>query len=196
MKEFHFTKKYFKKTIFNDPETNVRVEISETPSIDISEEEYSLRISTRHTEEREIHRRYAIEHHLMQEKHRTPHLQFKFHTEKIGTFRIFLDIENSEEYKKAILGFIYKIKDVLKNIERHHPGITEELLVMELVSKLKKEEEFLKEKLTESINNKKVGFDEISEESMISIKNNSLLSEFLGERNINKLAEFTHTKER
>ena len=58
MKEFHFSKTYFNKLIFNDDESNIRVLVNEIPSFDISEEEYSLRVETRHEEKEPIHRKY------------------------------------------------------------------------------------------------------------------------------------------
>ena len=98
MKELHFSKKYFNKLLFD--ENKIRVVIREIPSIDISDEEYSLRVSTRY-EDPAMHRDYVIEHHLPPALHAFPHLQFKFHTEEIGQFRIRIDIKDSEEYKKA-----------------------------------------------------------------------------------------------
>ena len=93
-----------------------------------------------------VHRDYAIEHHPG-ERHSFPHLQFKFHTEEIGQFRLRIDIKDSAEYKKAILGFIYKIKDVLKHLENFRKGITSEILVLDLVNDLKDEGNFLGQKI-------------------------------------------------
>jgi hypothetical protein len=159
MKKFHFSKVYFNKLIFNDEKSKIRVVVKETPSLEVTEEGYSLRVETRHDDKEVIHRNYAIEHHLDQLKHSYPHLQFKFHTEEIGTFRIRLDFENQEEYEKAILGFIYKIKNVLLDLEKFRKGITDEILVLEQVNKLNIEEEFLTKKIYESITNYKIEFD-------------------------------------
>lgn len=83
MKELHFSKTYFKKEIFDDSKSGVRIVVREIPCIDIAEEEYSLRVSTRFEDEGTIHRDYAIEHHVDNPKHPFPHLQFKFHTESV-----------------------------------------------------------------------------------------------------------------
>jgi hypothetical protein len=136
MKEFHFSKKYFHKLIYDDIKSNIRVVINETPSLDVLEEDYSLRIETHHFEEKIVHRKYAIEHHSKQENHFYPHLQFKFYTEEIGSFWIRLDFVDEEEYKKAILGFIFKIKNVLEQMEKIKKGICEEMVVLELVNEL------------------------------------------------------------
>ncbi|MAG08485.1 hypothetical protein CMO89_03360 [Candidatus Woesearchaeota archaeon] len=88
MKELHFSKKYFKREIFDDPESKVRVLIKEKPCFEISEEEYSLRVSTRYENPETVHREWAVEHHLPPAKHSFPHLQFKFHTEGVGQFRL------------------------------------------------------------------------------------------------------------
>jgi len=97
MKELHFSKKYFNKLIFD--KDDVRIVVKEIPSISIDEEEYSLRVSTRFEDVKTVHRDYAIEHHV-DSKHNFPHLQFKFHTEEIGQFRLRVDVKNLEEYQK------------------------------------------------------------------------------------------------
>lgn len=96
MKELHFSKTYFNKLILDDSESGLRIVINEKPSIEISEEEYSLRISTRYIDSKTINRDYAIEHHLPPSKHSFPHLQFRFHTEEIGQFRLRINIKDSE----------------------------------------------------------------------------------------------------
>jgi len=64
MKKFQFSKTYFNNLIIDDQKANIRVVVTETPSLDVTEEDYSLRIETRHEKEKTIHRNYAIEHHL------------------------------------------------------------------------------------------------------------------------------------
>tara|TARA_Y100000034_G_C6877367_1_gene401481 strand:- start:568 stop:876 length:309 start_codon:yes stop_codon:yes gene_type:complete len=100
MKEFHFSNKYFNTLTYDDIESNIRVVIKEIPSLDIHEEDYSLRVETHHEEAMMIHRKYAIEHHSKQDKHNYPHLQFKFHTEEIGSFWLRLEFKSQEEYDK------------------------------------------------------------------------------------------------
>jgi len=102
MKKLHFTKKYFNQLIYDDPEARVRVDVTETPSISLHEEEYYLGISTRYEKPKATSRHYSIAHH-QQAKHSFPHLQFNFHTEEIGQFRIRIDVKDNEEYEKAIL---------------------------------------------------------------------------------------------
>lgn len=185
MKEFHFSKKYFNVLTLDDPKSNIIVRIKERPSFDVEEEDYSLRVETIFEKEKTIHRNYAIEHHGKQEKHKSPHLQFKFSTENI-VFRLNLNFKDSNEYKKAILGFIYKIKRVLGELEELKPGITEEILVLELVDELKKDELFLNQKIMES----KVEFDEkITKKELREMKENPLLIGFFGNKSIAKLEE-------
>ena len=79
MKELHFSKKYFKKEILDDPYSKIRVVIKEIPCLEISEEEYSLRVSTKFEDSEgydkptTVHRDMAIEHHLPPSKHSFPH---------------------------------------------------------------------------------------------------------------------------
>lgn len=183
MKELHFSKKYFNKLVFD--EDNIRVVVKEIPSIDILEEEYSLRVSTRFEDVSTIHRDYAIEHHPVS-KHPFPHLQFKFNTEEIGQFRIRIDVMDSNEYKKAILGFIYKIKGVLEHLEKFKEGITSQILVLDLVNDLKNEGKFLGQKINEGIKKYYLEFDH--KERIDKLKKNPLLIDFLGKENI-KLIE-------
>ncbi len=191
MKEFHFSKKYFNSLTYDDLASNIRVIISETPSLDVSEEDYSLRVETHHEEEKVIHRKYAIEHHSKQDKHNYPHLQFKFHTEEIGTFWLRLEFKTQEEYKNAILGFIYKIKNVLEDLERFKPGICGEILVLELVNSLSEEGRFLTEKISQSIVNHQLEFQNYgyAREKILSLNKNQLLVDFLGKDNVVKVVE-------
>lgn len=191
MKKFHFTPKYFNKTSLDDNSFKLRISIMETPSIEVSEEDYSLRIETRHEDKRLIHREYAIEHHSKQDKHNYPHLQFKFHTEEIGSFWIRLDFENSDEYDMAIKGFIYKIKGVLLDLERLRKGITHEIMVLKEVDKLEAEGNFLTEKIAESIGKSQIEFKDTSntKQTCANLQNNPLLLEFLGKSNVNKIAK-------
>lgn len=191
MKEFHFSKTYFNKLIFDDAASKIRVVIKETPSLEITEEDYSLRVETRHEDGRTIHRNYAIEHHLKYERHNYPHLQFKFYTEEIGTFRIRLFFNNSEEYKKAILGFIYKIKNVLEDLERYRKGITEDILILGEVNKLSKEGDFLVKKIGQSLDRYYIEFDELGKNygQNKQLDKNLLLQNFLGGENIKKIIE-------
>lgn len=184
MKDFHFSKRYFKKEILDDPISKIRVDIREKSSIEISEEEYSLRISTRYEDPKTIHRNWAIEHHPHPAKHSYPHLQFKFHTEEIGQFRIRIDISNQEEYRKAILGFIYQIKIILNDMERLREGITNEILVLDLVNELKSESEFLTQKMQDGIQKYALEFDEkISRNRVKNLHEHPLLVAFIGKDN-------------
>jgi len=191
MKEFHFSKIYFNKLEYDDRESNIRVIVKEIPSLEIFEEDYSLRVETQHEEDRPIHRKYAIEHHSKFDKHNYPHLQFKFHTEEIGTFRLRLDFQSQEEYKKAILGFIYKIKDVLNDLERLKKGICKEILVLDLVNELSEQGEFLSNKIAESIMKYKVEFQNYgyARDKVKKLNENHLLIDFLGKDNIKKIIE-------
>jgi len=186
MKGFHFSKIYFNKLILDDPETKIRVVIDETPSLNISEEEYSLRITTRHEKGRLIHRNYAIEHSLPPSKHDFPHIQFKFHTEEIGQFRIRIDFKDQEEYKSGIQGFIYKIKEILGHLEQFKKGITNEILIIDMVNKLKEDGSFLSEKIKEGIKKYSIGFDEESgvRDKLKRLEQNQLLLGFMGLENI------------
>ena len=189
MKKFTFSKKYFKTLVYDDPHTSIRVVVNETPSMDIEHEDYSLRIETRHQEIKPVHRKYAIEHHKRQEKHQYPHLQFTFHTEEIGTFWIRLDFKDMNEYENAILGFIYKIKNVLEELEHYKEGISEDILILELVNELSNEGNFLTNKIAESIEKYQIEFQDYlpKKEIMSNINSNELLIEFLGKDNIKKV---------
>jgi len=192
MKDFHFSKIYFNKLIFDDPKAKIRVVVNETPSLDIAQEEYSLRVTTRHEEEGIINRDYAIEHALAPSKHAFPHVQFKFHTEEIGQFRVRIDFENQEEYKKGVLGFIYKIKDMLVYLEEFKKGITKEILVLDLVNGLEEESIFLTNKIHDGITKYSVIFDEERVRGRLKkLEQNKLLLRFMGLDNI-KLIEKTH----
>lgn len=179
MKPFHFTKTYFNLLLFEDAKAGVRVVINETPSINMAEEEYSLRVSTRFISGM-IHKDYAIEHHLPPLKHNFPHLQFKFHTEEIGQFRIRIDVNNEEEYRQAILGFIYKIKKQIEKLENLSEGITNKILVVELVNELENEENVLNNKILEGIKKYNVEFDMMENNKIEKLKQNALLIEFFG----------------
>jgi hypothetical protein len=189
MKEFQFSKTYFNTFLFDDLESNIRIVVKEKPSFEITEEEYSLRIETHHEEEQYIHRKYAIEHHPQQDKHNFPHLQFKFHTEEVGTFWLHLILQNSEEYQKAILGFIYKIKCVLSDLEKFRTGITEEIMILDEVNKLEKEGEFLSLKISESIAHSQIEFDDngYARDKLQKLNKNPLLLDFLGKDNLSNM---------
>lgn len=195
MKDFHFSKIYFNKEIFDDPSTKIRVVIDETPSLDITQEEYSLRISTRHEEDKSIHRDYAIEHALPPSKHSFPHVQFKFHTEEIGQFRIRIDFKDHEEYRKGVLGFIYKIKNILESLEKFREGITEEILVLDLVKKLEREGNLLTQKIQEGIRKYALEFDEEEKlrKNLKRLEQNHLLLNFMGLKNV-KLIENSYSE--
>lgn len=183
MKQFHFTKKYFNKLSYDDVKSNIRIVVSEIPSLNVYEEDYSLRIETYHTG---VHRKYAIEHHQNQEKHYYPHLQFKFYTEKIGSFWIRLDFKDSDEYERAILGFIYKIKLILSALEKIKKGITSEILILDLVNELESEGEFLSKKINESIERYNIEFKDKSFD-VTKLKENKLILNFLGKNNVQKM---------
>lgn len=190
MKEFHFSKIYFNKLTLDDPKTRIRVVVNETPSLDIAQEEYSLRVATRHEENKTIHRDYAIEHSLPPSKHDFPHVQFKFHTEEIGQFRVRIDFESQEEYKKGVLGFIYKIKNILSYLEEFKKGITEEILVVDLVNNLENESELLTNKIHEGIKKYSVIFDEEGARDRLKrLEQNKLLLGFMGLDNVKLIEE-------
>lgn len=194
MKDLHFSKTYFNKEIFDDPSAKIRVVVSEHPSLDIAEEEYSLRITTRHQENKPINRYYAIEHSLPPSKHDFPHVQFKFHTEEVGQFRVRVDFEDQEEYKKGVLGFIYKIKNILGSLEKFREGITREILVLELVEKLNKEGDFLTSKIHEGISKYALEFDEEQglRSKLVKLEHHPLILNFMGINDI-KLIEKAYT---
>jgi len=183
MKQFHFSKKYFNSVRFED--ASVTVKVTERPSFDVFEEEYSLRVMTTQVVEQLVHREYAIEQHH-KPKHDFPHSQFHFHTEEIGTFWIMLEFKDSKEYETAILGFIYKMKGVLRQLEKHSSGISEKILVLELVDGLSEQGKFLEQKIGESIarHSFELAKDGMPREKLNKLRNNPLLVEFLGEKNI------------
>lgn len=195
MKPLHFSKTFFNKLIFDEPDSNVRVVVKETPCSNIKEEEYSLRITTRHEDGKIIGRDCAIEHSLPPSKHAFPHVQFKFHAEEIGQFRIRVDFENQEEYKKGVLGFIYKIKSLLSHLEIFREGITNEVLVLDLVDKLEEESKFLTSKMCEGIMKYSAILDEEEKRRvhLEKLNQNKLLLGFIGISNV-KLIEDSYNE--
>lgn len=185
MKELHFSPKYFNKFILDDLENKLRIVIHEKPCLNISEEGYSLRITTRYENIKTIHRDIAIEHHLPPAKHDFPHLQIKFTSEKIGQFRIRIDIKDMEEYQKLILGFIFQIKKILEELEHIRVGITKEILVLELVNELSKENLFFQEKINEwFIKYLPEIYNNLTIENLNNLKTNPFLISFLGKENL------------
>ena len=173
-RQFQFLHEYFNSKQFS--EHAIRIEIEETPSFDIQEDEYSLRATLRFLNE---NRTTAIEHHPHQERHREPHLQFKLHCDGVGVIRVILTIANEEEYYNAVLGFIYKMKTVLMSLEEVHPGITNAILKIDRVNELAKHGMFLQEKIQESIST--VTLERRPARSNIeSIRSNPLLLSFIG----------------
>jgi len=124
MKNFHFAETYFRCKRIEYPESKIRVIVTEQPSMEIVKESYSLRVETWHQDVGMVNRDFAIEHHREQDRHKEPHIQFKFHTEGVAEFSINLEIADGKEYQMAILGFIYKMKIALGHLEVYKPGIT------------------------------------------------------------------------
>jgi len=85
------------------------------------------------------------------------------------------------------LGFIYKIKSVLKPLEEYKKGIIENVLVLELVDKLQSDEKFLNKKIAESLSQNRIEFD--NPEKIKNAKTNPLLVEFLGKEAIKDLSD-------
>jgi len=196
MKELQFSNTYFKKKILDDTEARIRVVIKENSCIEMSEEEYSLRITTRYEDPKTVHREWAIEHHLPPAKHSFPHLQFKFHSEGVGQFRLRIDIANNDEYSKVILGFIYQIKNILNDMEKFREGITQEMLVLELVDELKKESYFLDEKIRNGLKKYSVEFDRgYSYQNFGRLTNNPILKNFLGKDNLELIEDIYTDKQ-
>ncbi len=176
-----YSKKYFNIDTYDDTKSGIRVEIHEGGSIHIEEEEFSLRVKTRSERDNPKNRNYAIEHHDGP-PHNFPHIQFKFVTEEIGKIRIRIDLKNPEEYNRAVLGFIYKIKEVIEELEDHKKGITNEVMVLELVNGLKDESKFLTEKLIQGVNKYSLDFEDkkLYPEGIKKLEANPLLIDFLG----------------
>jgi hypothetical protein len=177
-----YSNKYFHTTTYEDSKSGVRVEVSEGGNVNITEEGFSLRVKTRSERYMPKHRNYAIEHHP-DPPHDFPHIQFKFITEEIGTIRIRIDLKDSEEYDRAVLGFIYNIKNVLEELETHKKGITAEVMVLELVNKLEKESNFLSQKLIQGVAKYSLDFEDrkLHPGGINKLKENRLLIDFLGE---------------
>ncbi len=183
-----YSDKYFNKKIFD--EAGIRVEIKEGGNIAIEEEEFSLRVTTRSERDHPKNRNYAIEHHT-DPPHDFPHIQFKFFTDAIGKIRIRVDLADAEEYDRAVKGFIYKIKNVLEDLEDHKDGITAEIMVLDLVNNLEAESDFLTTKLLEGVQKYSLKFEDkkLVPEGITKLKENPLLLEFLGEPVITSIEE-------
>ncbi|MBN1544318.1 hypothetical protein JW898_02545 [Candidatus Woesearchaeota archaeon] len=194
-----YSNKYFHQTTYDDSKSGIRVEVAEGGNINIIEEGFSLRVKTRSERDVPKHRNYAIEHHPDQ-PHDFPHIQFKFITEEIGTIRIRIDLADSEEYDRAVKGFIYKIKTALDELEEHKEGITGEILVLDLVNQLSSESKFLSCKMAEGIAKYSLDFEDkkLRQEGINNLKSNHLLLEFMGRPVINSIetAFKNHQKEK
>lgn len=192
--------KYFREKIYEDSSANIRVEITESGSVAMEDEDFTLRVKTRHEflevdvesddEPKAIARTYGIEHHS-EPPHDKPHLQFKFHADEIGKFRIRVDFANVAEYEKGVLGFIYKIKGVLEDLERIKKGVTSDVMVLELVNSLSDEWDFLTKKIQEGLKNYSIDFEEKRGGDITKIKDNKLLIDFLGNANI-EIIEYSY----
>lgn len=80
----------------------------------------------------------------------------------------------------------------MRDIEKFRAGITEEILVLDLVNKLDKEEKFLDAKIKESIKMYLVEFDnkqKIKNAGIQKLRDNRLLLDFLGEENLAVIEE-------
>jgi len=189
------SKRYFLKESYDDPQSGIRIVVSERGHFQVLDEDYSLRVSTRYVHTKLVSRDYAIEHHQTQ-PHSFPHLQFKFATEEIGQFRIRIDIKNPQEYEKAILGFIYKIMRVIRDLESLKRGITNEILIIDEVQKLRQESDFLDYKINEGIQKYMVSFNskERPIEQIMKLKKNPLLLDFIGNTNLEVMEEMIRKK--
>lgn len=151
MLDFQFLPTYIKNREFD--KGDIRIEIIERACKNPNEEEYRFRMKSRHKEEEIIvHRDIAIEHHTPRKTHPHgfEHLQFKLYTEGFGKIRINLDVKDSNEYKRCILGFLSMLKDIIDNFDRYHKDISKEILNIEMFKGLEKHRSFLKEKISNS----------------------------------------------
>jgi len=80
---------------------------------------------------------------------------------------------------------------VLEELEKYRKGITREILVLELVNKLKKEGEFLTRKVSENLDKYMVEFEEPPKigRRISKLEKNPLLISFLGKPNIRKIVK-------
>tara|TARA_Y100000034_G_C6877367_1_gene401480 strand:- start:129 stop:434 length:306 start_codon:yes stop_codon:yes gene_type:complete len=94
-------------------------------------------------------------------------------------------------HKKAILGFIYKIKNVLEDLEKFKPGICGDILVLDLVNNLSEEGLFLTKKISESIVKHQLEFQNYgyNRDKVKSLNRNPLLIDFLGKENVSKVVK-------
>lgn len=191
MKELHFSKTYFRNLIFDDTAAGLRIVIRERPSLSIVSEEYSLRAALRLAQDPPLHREFAIEHHLPPSVHAFPHLQFKLHSEQIGQIHLRLDVESLGQYRKAILGFIFQIRESLAFLESLRPGIVDEILVSDLVKQLAPEGAYLMSLIHDGILRYSVELRPTA--SLRAVKpllpENPFLISFLGKENLEILGE-------
>ncbi len=194
MKRLFFKKTYFKDPyIFEDKKSGIRIEITETSSMGLTEE-YSLRIKTRHGSGEMIYRDYAIENHPPPNPHDKPHLQFKFHKEGLKQFRIFLNLAGLEEYKQGILGFIFQIGRIIAALEKECPGITEKVMYVDQIKELEQEGRFLIQKIEESCSRNRIEFDDGPTRGTLNgLGNHQILIEFLGKDNVREIIKNNST---
>ena len=83
------------------------------------------------------------------------------------------------------------------DLEKYRKGITEEILVVNLVNNLYKEGDFLAIKISESFSKYAIEFDKTKDvkNRVDKLKRNILLLDFLGKQNVSKLVElYDHSK--
>ena len=179
--QFVFVRDYFKNTEFISKLNDIRIEVNEQASFDFESDEYHLRIVLQTQSQV---RNVAIEHHPKQTEHNLPHLQFKLKAEGFGVIYVDLALLSQEEYRQAILGFIYKTKSLFRLFEDTHPGITAHILHIDRVDTLELEGRFFDEKISQA-------FIEIRREresaDFHQLRHNSLLLTFLGADKVQEL---------
>jgi hypothetical protein len=142
--DFFMSKKYEMK--------NLTVTLNETPSFDISSEDYRFRVEIAEVvDEVDIfYRDIAIEDHHKQIKHQKPHLQFKLHADGVGNIYIFLPITEASEYKKYILSFLDIIGNILINADNDKQELQKKFMIMDNFKKIEGMSKHIKQVVYES----------------------------------------------
>lgn len=118
---------------------NITITLDERPSYDIHSEDYRFRVKIAEVidEIDVLCRDVAIEDHHNQNKHQSPHLQFKLHADGVGHIHIFLPVDSAKKYKEYILSFLDLIGEVLIKMDNKNKDLQTKFMISESFKEIK-----------------------------------------------------------
>jgi hypothetical protein len=159
------------------------INITFTERNSLLEDEYGLNFkSAKYLVEGRTEIKESMIHHH-QKGHKSRHLQFKLQSKK-ETIRIFLDNIDENDYERCIKGFLY-ISQRLIQKEQEENKIEEDLLdyfFNEKIKKLKSEQEFLLEKISQAFSNGQItaaNDEAVDKMKLLELKEEAHLNPFL-----------------